>query len=85
LTEQLTEYDVREICTGKSVSKMFWARFKYDQCSQLILLTSDGSSTGGGIIATVIQQLYMEQLPELLADEEIFMQDNAPVHRVYII
>jgi transposase len=85
LTEQLTEHDVREIRTGKSVSKMFWAGFKYDQRSQLIPLTSDGSSAGGGITATVIQQLYMEQLPELLADGEIFMQDNAPVHRAYII
>ncbi|KAE8550201.1 hypothetical protein EYB25_006422 [Talaromyces marneffei] len=85
LTEQLREHDIREIRTGKSIKKMFWGGFKFDQRSPLVPLTSDGSSAGGGITATVIRQLYMEQLPELLDNGDIFMQDNAPVHRAHII
>lgn len=85
LTEQLREHDVREIRTGKSIKKMFWGAFKFDKQSPLVPLTSDGSSAGGGITATVIKQLYMEQLPELLSNGDIFMQDNAPVHRAHII
>jgi transposase len=85
LTEQLTEHDVYEVPTGKGISKMFWAGFKFDQRSELVSLTSDGSSAGGGITATVIQQLYVERLPQLLSEGDIFMQDNAPVHRAHII
>ncbi|KAE8548074.1 hypothetical protein EYB25_009867 [Talaromyces marneffei] len=85
LTERLREHDIREIRTGKSIKKMFWGGFKFDQRSPLVPLTSDGSSAGGGITATVIRQLYMEQLPELLDNGDIFMQDNAPVHRAHII
>ena len=73
LTEQLQEHDVREIRTGKSIKKMFWGGFKFDKRSPLVPLTSDGSSTGGGITATVIKALYMEQLPGLLVDGDIFM------------
>jgi transposase len=50
-----------------------------------VLLTPDGSSAGGGITATVIRQLYIDQLLELLTEGDIFMQDNAPVHRARII
>ncbi|EED11522.1 transposable element tc3 transposase, putative [Talaromyces stipitatus ATCC 10500] len=73
LSEQLMEHD------------MFWGGFKFDERSPLVPLTPDGSSAGGGITATVIKQLYMEQLPGLLREGDIFMQDNAPVHRAHII
>jgi transposase len=83
--EQLIEHDVHEIRTGKSIKKMFWAAFRYNQRTQLIPLTPDGSSLGGGITATVIKQTYMDQLPGLLRDGNIFMHDNAPVHTAYIV
>jgi hypothetical protein len=54
LTEQLTEHDVYEVLIGKGISKMFWAGFKFDQRSELVSLTSDGSSAGG----VLLQQLY---------------------------
>jgi transposase len=84
-TEQLIEHDVHEIRTGKSIKKMFWAAFRYNKHTELIPLTSDGSSQGGGITATVIRETYMNQLPELLRIGDIFMHDNAPVHTAYII
>ncbi|EEA20030.1 hypothetical protein EYB25_007561 [Talaromyces marneffei] len=84
-SEQLVEHDVREIRTGKSIKKMFWAAFRYNMRTSLVPLTSDGSSRGGGITATVIRQTYMNQLPELLENGDIFMQDNAPVHTAHII
>ena len=59
---------------------MFWGGFKFDEQSPLVPLTTDSSSAGGGITATVIRQLYIEQLPGLLNEGDIFMQDNAPVH-----
>ncbi|KAL3705212.1 hypothetical protein TMatcc_008884 [Talaromyces marneffei ATCC 18224] len=83
-SEQLVEHDVREIRTGKSIKKMFWAAFRYNMRTSLVPLTSDGSSRGG-ITATVIRQTYMNQLPELLENGDIFMQDNAPVHTAHII
>jgi transposase len=48
-------------------------------------LTSDGSFKGGGITVTIIKQVYIEQLPELLSNKDIFIQDNTPVHRTHII
>jgi hypothetical protein len=48
-------------------------------------LTSDGLSASGDITAIVIKQLYTEQLPNLLGEGDIFMQDNAPIHWAYII
>ena len=83
--EQLIEHDVLEIRTGKSIKKMFWAAFCYNTRTNLIPLTSDGSSRGGGITATVIRQTYMNQIPELFQIGDIFMQDNAPVHTAHII
>jgi transposase len=84
-SEQLVEHDVREIRTGKSIKKMFWAAFRYNTRTSLVPLSSDGSSRGGGITATVIRQIYMDRLPELLENGDIFMQDNAPVHTAHII
>lgn len=70
---------------GKASKRCFGGGFKFDQQSPLVPLTSDGPSAGGGITATVIKQLYMEQLPGLLSNRDIFMQDNAPVHTAHII
>lgn len=85
LTEQLIEYDVYEIRTGKSIKKMFWAAFRHDKYMELILLTSDRLSQGGGITVIVIREIYMNQLLELLWIRNIFMHDNAPVYTAYII
>lgn len=84
-TEQLIEHDVHEIRTGKSIKKMFWGAFRFNQRTKLTPLTPDGSSLGGGITATVIRQTYTDQLPQLLRIGDIFMHDNAPVHTAYII
>jgi malic enzyme len=59
LTEQLAEHDVHAIPTGKGISKIFSAGFKFGQRSKWVSLTSDGSAVVGvgrvGITATVIQ------------------------------
>lgn len=64
---------------------MFWAGFGEDIWTGLIPLNGDPTAPNNGVSARVIYQLYMDELPGLMEDGDIFMHDNAPVHKAKII
>ena len=84
-SEQLAEHDVHTYHPGKSVKQMFWAAFGEDMCTGLIPLDGDPDAPQGGVNARVIYDLYQAFLPEFIQPGNIFMHDNAPVHRAEII
>ena len=84
--EQILEGDVRtRKASGKAVKQMFWAAFNENSCTGLVPLDGDPDSPGGGISARVIRDLYQAFLPDFIGPDDIFMQDNAPVHKAHII
>jgi transposase len=62
---------------------MFWAGFGSNLRTQLVPLDGDPESARGGVSS--IFWLYSDWLPALLRPGDIFLQDNAPVHRAHII
>lgn len=51
----------------------------------LVPVDRDPESVRGGVIAYVIRLLHKAFLPDILAPEDIFMQDNALVHTIRVI
>ena len=65
---------------------MFWAAFSATRRTSLIPLFGDPKSERGGINRFVIEELYRRVLPTLLlAEDGIFMHDNAPTHTAYVV
>jgi hypothetical protein len=72
---------------GKQVKQMFWSAFSgATRRTGLIPLFGDPESEHGGINRFVIRDLYLRNLPTLLANEGcIFQHDNAPTHTAYVV
>lgn len=83
--EQLLEHDVQTRRTGKAVKQMLWAAFGEDVRTGLVPLDGDPEAPRGGVTSRVIRDLYQAFLPEFIGPNDIFMQDNAPVHTAYIV
>ena len=83
--EQLLEHDVQTRRTGKAVKQMFWAAFGEDIRTGLVPLDGDPEAQRGGVTSRVIRDLYQAFLPEFIGPNDIFMQDNAPVHTARIV
>lgn len=83
--EQLLEHDVCTCHTGKAVKQMFWAAFGGDIRTGLVPSDGDPEAPQGGVTSQVIQDLYQAFLPEFIGPDDIFMQDNAPVHTARIV
>lgn len=64
---------------------MFWAAFGYGIRTQLVPMEGDPASAKGGVTARVYQAVLDRHLPPILGLGNIFMQDNAPIHKAYII
>jgi transposase len=64
---------------------MFWAGFGEEMQTGLIPLQGDPLAPNHGVSARIIYELYKDQLPSLMDDADIFMHDNAPVHKARII
>lgn len=84
-SEQILRKDVRSKRTGKGVSQMFWGAFGQRIHADLIDLHGDPEARRGGVTARVIYNLYLQMLPEILNEDSIFMQDNAPVHTARVV
>lgn len=83
--EQLLEHDVQTRHTGMAVKQMFWAAFGEDIRTGLVPLDGDPEAPRGGVTSRVIRDLYQAFLPGFIGPNDIFMQDNAPVHTAYIV
>lgn len=71
---------------GKNISVMVWACFGGDgRKSQLLFCPGDPDSKKGGVTAAVHLEILEEELPTLWELGLISMQDNAPIHKAYII
>lgn len=46
----------------------------------MVILDGDPLSKKGGVTGRIYLEMLQEQLPTLLDDDSIFMQDNAPIH-----
>jgi transposase len=70
---------------GKQKSKMFWAAFGYGVRTQLVPMEGDPEAPRGGVTARVYREVLDRHLPPILGFGNIFMHDNAPIHRAHII
>lgn len=65
---------------------MVRAAFCADCKSDLVICQGDLNSKKGGVMGKVYRELLEDQLPTLLDNsEEIFMQDNAPIHCTAVV
>ncbi len=80
-SEQIRDHDIRPIELGKRVKQMFWAGFGEEFRTVLIPLDGDPEAPRNGVTARVIYELYCEMLPLIMEEADVFMHDNAPVHK----
>ena len=66
---------------------MFWAGFCEEFQTVLVPLDGDPAARRNGVSARVIYELYRDILPTIMeqGDIDIFMHDNAPVHKAHIV
>jgi hypothetical protein len=64
---------------------MFWAAFGHGVRISLVPIEGDPLAPKGGVTARVYQAVLDRYLPLILGFGSIFMQDNAPIHKAYII
>jgi len=64
---------------------MFWAAFGYGVRTSLVPMEGDPTAPKGGVTARVYQAVLDRYLPPILGFGNIFMQDNAPIHKAHII
>jgi transposase len=84
--EQLERGDVTPVrACGKGVKQMFWAGFGHGIRTPLVTMMGDPESRRGGVTARRVVETYQNQLRNLIRPGDIFMHDNAPVHRAHIV
>jgi transposase len=64
---------------------MFWAAFGWGIRTRLVPMNGDPDSPKGGVSARVYQSVLNQYLPPIFGFGNIFMQDNAPIHKAHII
>ncbi len=64
---------------------MFWAAFGHGIRTELIPMKGDPLSARGGVTARIYEDILNRYLPSIIGPGNIFMQDNASIHRAYII
>ena len=62
------------------VSVMVWAAFQGSQRFTLVFCKKDPESKRGGVSGRKYLELLQTHFPELIDNNTIFMQDNAPIH-----
>ena len=68
-----------------TISIIIWAAFAGKQKGIIRILRGNPNIRRGGIRKEDILQLYQETLPQMVENNEVFMQDNAPVHTAYVV
>jgi hypothetical protein len=51
--------------------------------SDLVVIEGDQNTKSGGVIAKVYLEVLAEYLPMILEHNSVFIQDNAPIHKVH--
>jgi hypothetical protein len=64
---------------------MFWAAFGFRCKSNLVVMEGDKNAKSGGITAKVYIKVLREYLPTILEHDSVFMQDNALIHKAYMV
>ena len=64
---------------------MFWAAFGHRIRTNLVFIRGDAVSKRGGVIARRYIKVLNEYLPTVLDHDSIFIQDNAPIHKVHTV
>jgi hypothetical protein len=62
---------------------MFWVAFGFGCRSDLVVIEGDQNAKRGGVTAKVYLEVLAEYLPTILEHDSVFMQDNAPIYKVY--
>lgn len=70
---------------GSKRARFFWAAFRYGVRTSLVPMEGDPTAPRGGVTARVYQAVLDQYLPPILGFGNIFMQDNAPIYKAYII
>lgn len=84
-SEQIRKRDVRQERVNKGIKQMFWAGISHNRRTELIPLEGDPASARQGVSSRVINDLYRNILPGFVREDDIFMHDNAPVHKAQIV
>ena len=71
--------------SSKSVKMMIWAAIRDDDSLMWDFSENDDESLRGGVTARTYLIMLKENLPVIMKDDNIFMQDNAPVHTAKIV
>lgn len=64
---------------------MFWAGFRKNIRTLLIILEGDLIAANNRVSINTIYNLYRQVIPELIDDTDIFIYNNTLVHRAYLI
>jgi transposase len=85
-SEQLLQHDVHAVRpSGRGVRQMLWAGFGHSCRTSLVALYRDPLAARGGVSGRSIEALYTAMLPTFIQQGDIFMHNNAPVHRARIV
>jgi hypothetical protein len=83
LTGEGLEIWVIQTKPPKGKIQMFWAVFDFEYRSDLVVIEGDQNTKRGGVIAKVYLEVLAEYLPTILEHDSVFIQDNAPIYKVY--
>ena len=68
--------------TSEPCAQMFWSAFTKGQKSPLVALEGDSHSKRRGVTSQVVQQVFEEQLPNIVSDRHCYLvMNNAPIHK----
>jgi hypothetical protein len=62
---------------------MFWVAFGFGYRNDLVIIEGDKNTKKKDIITKIYLEVLAEYLPTILEHNSIFMQDNAPIHKVH--
>ena len=69
----------------KGQTTMFWAAFRHGKRTELVAMPSDPLSARGGVTARRYIEVLEAQLPTILENDSLFMQDNSRVHTAILV
>jgi hypothetical protein len=64
---------------------MFWASFKHNIKTDLVIIEGDLESVQGGVIAKVYLSVLEEYLPTIFKPSDTFIQDSASIHKARLV
>jgi hypothetical protein len=71
-------------CSG-GIRQMFWASFKHDIRTDLVIIEGDPESTQGGVTTKVYLSVLKEYLPTIFEPGDTFIQDSVSIHKARLV